>query len=269
MVSGASISIMFTNMIIAVFIPIFLLIAYRKRYGASYKAFFVGCATFAIFALVLESGLHMLVLNVLPTGKIIQENWILYALYGGLAAGLFEETGRFFAMKYVMRDECEKPYNALMYGAGHGGIEVLLVLGISMLTNWIYSVMINSGQISVLLEGLGEADKTAMQGVVDELVSMSPFVFMAAPVERISAVVFHISASVLIWVAVTKKVKWLYPVAILLHFGLDALAVTMSKLGVPVAILEAVVMAYSILVAVGTNKYVWKKYALKTKEVIE
>ena len=44
-----------------------------------------------------------------------------YALYGGIAAGVFEETGRFTAMKFWMKKSLSKE-SSFMYGVGHGGI---------------------------------------------------------------------------------------------------------------------------------------------------
>ena len=45
----------------------------------------------------------------------------LYAVYGGLMAALFEETGRYSAMRFLVKP-MDFP-NAFMYGAGHGGVE--------------------------------------------------------------------------------------------------------------------------------------------------
>ena len=96
--------------------PILLLIYYRKK-GADILPFFIGCIVFVIFALILESLMHQLVLKVLPVGKTILGNTLLYALYGGLAAGIFEETGRFLAFKTVLKKKLGNDRNALMYGA--------------------------------------------------------------------------------------------------------------------------------------------------------
>lgn len=61
-------------------------------------------------------------------------------------AGLFEETGRFLAMRYVLKKEHGNAHNALMYGAGHGGLEMFVILSLGMINNLIYSVMINLGR---------------------------------------------------------------------------------------------------------------------------
>ena len=63
---------------------------------------FVGAAVFVLFVLVLESGMHALVFGI--SGEGITKNIWIYALYGGLAAGLFEETGRCRLIPLRLRD---------------------------------------------------------------------------------------------------------------------------------------------------------------------
>ena len=130
-------------------VPIVLLI-YYKRKGAEILPFFIGCAVFVLFALILEALMHQLVLKVLPVGEKIMGNTLLYALYGGLAAGVFEETGRYLAFRTVLKKRLGNDRNALMYGAGHGGIEAILLLGFAYISNIVMSVLINAGQTDLL-----------------------------------------------------------------------------------------------------------------------
>ncbi len=129
--------------------PIVLLIYYKKK-GADVPPFFVGCAVFVVFALILEALVHNLVLQG-SAGAKIQNNTLLYALYGGLMAGLFEETGRFLAFRTVLKKRQGNDRNALMYGAGHGGIEAILLLGFAYISNLIMAVLINAGQTELSL----------------------------------------------------------------------------------------------------------------------
>jgi uncharacterized membrane protein YhfC len=87
-----------------------------------------------LFAFVLEQIVHSIVLTS-PAGTKIQGSIWLMALYGGLMAGLFEETGRFLAFKTILRSKRNNDANALMYGAGHGGFEAMMILGITMISN--------------------------------------------------------------------------------------------------------------------------------------
>ena len=73
-------------------VPLGVMLLLRRR-GGRWGAFWTGVGTFFLFALVLEAMFHQLVLGS-PLGAAIRGNIWLYALYAGLAAGIFEETGR-------------------------------------------------------------------------------------------------------------------------------------------------------------------------------
>jgi uncharacterized membrane protein YhfC len=121
---------MFISVLLSVGLPIFLLVFWRKRTKARLLPALIGALTFIIFALVLEQLLHSVVL----VQPLIMTNTALYVLYAGLAAGVFEETGRLVALRLVLRKYPEREA-AVSYGIGHGGIEAILIVGINMLVN--------------------------------------------------------------------------------------------------------------------------------------
>ena len=164
--------------ILAFAIPIALMLYLRIKKHADILPFFIGCAVMLVFALILESIVHNIVLNSASGRKILDNIW-LYALYGGMMAGLFEETGRFIAFKTVLRKKNSNDANALMYGAGHGGFEAIVLLGFSMISNIAMAVMINRGNISAITGVLPEDALAQVQPVIDQLVSSSPYLFIA------------------------------------------------------------------------------------------
>ena len=102
MVSGLSIGLIIFGIVFAIAIPTILAIVFKVKYKASLKVFFIGCAVWFVFAMILEQILHTVVL-LSPAGKAIQNNIWLYGIYAGLAAAIFEETGRFLAMKFLLK----------------------------------------------------------------------------------------------------------------------------------------------------------------------
>ena len=132
-VSALSMAGMGVSMLLSLAAVIAAFVYGRKRFRAPVSSFFVGVGVFILFALVLESLLHNLLLTT-PVGQKIFGNMWLYALYGGAAAAIFEETGRIFAVKTFLRRQNDVP-NAYMYGAGHGGIEAIFVGVISQISN--------------------------------------------------------------------------------------------------------------------------------------
>ncbi len=102
MVPASSLILMATNALLGIAIPVGLSVYLVRKHHARLSTILIGAGTFLLFALVLESILHQLVLKG-PLGASILNNTLLYAIYGGLAAGIFEETGRFLSMKFLMK----------------------------------------------------------------------------------------------------------------------------------------------------------------------
>lgn len=189
----------------------------------------------------------------------MKENALLMALYGGLMAGFFEECGRFIAMKVLLKKKHNDTHNALMYGVGHGGVEMFILLVFGMVNNVIYSIMLNLGQTKILLEPLDSVNRNILQSAFNTLVATSPCVFLISSIERILAIIGQIALSVIVWFAVVKENrKYLLLVAILLHLILDASAAWLAQIGVPVLVIELeVLLVVSVIVLCA--KVVWKR----------
>lgn len=251
-VPAISIAFMIVSLLVSFSVPIILVFFFLKKKKADLVPFFIGCGIFAVFALILEGLLHLVVLKLSGSiGKTITGNVWLYGIYGGLAAGIFEETGRFIAFKKFFK-KYNKPQNALMYGAGHGGFEAMVLIGFSYVNNILISFAINSGNLESFL-----GDLTSNKEVVNNLASLAtiPSIdFLAAGIERIIAITLHISLSVLVYIAVTQKGKWsMYIIAILLHAAINFVAVILMN-RIPIIALEAVILALVVMVAFYARK---------------
>ncbi len=222
-------------------LPLGLMLWYR-RMGGRWSDFFTGAGTFVLFALVLEQLLHTLVLRS-PLGGAVQNTIWLYGLYGGLAAGLFEETGRFVAFRFFLKKHTA-PATALAYGAGHGGAEAVLVVGVTMVNNLLLLSMLQSGAIT------DPAVLSAAQAVAAAPAGM----FLWAALERVAAVALHVCNSVLVFVAVRQPGKGrLFCVAVLAHAAVDFLAVVLNATA-GVAAAELATVAVTALVACLATK---------------
>lgn len=240
-VPASSIAVMAVSLAVCVGLPVGLCIYMKKVGSASLKSFFLGCGIFVIFALVLEQILHFIVGTV--SGTFFSEHFIAYAVYGGLAAGLFEETGRYVAMKFFMKGRLAKQ-EAIMYGVGHGGIEAILLGGMACLSNLLTSVVINSG----ILEKMLPAGDARAQAAISQLTGLPAWQFLLVGMERCSAVVLHIVLSYLVYLGVKNKKIQFYILAVLVHFLMDAGLVFAAKY-IPVLALELGLMAVVLVLA--------------------
>ena len=150
-ISGLAIAGVICSVVLSMGVPIALFIAGRVKLKARISSFFIGAGTYLLFAMLLKQLLHVLVIQF--CGLNAQSRPWLYYVYAALAAAVFEETGRLIAMKFWMKKWLDFP-NALMYGIGHGGVEAILLGGLSGISNLVSMLMINSGAMQNTLTAL-------------------------------------------------------------------------------------------------------------------
>lgn len=252
-VSTASLIGMIFSLLLSFALPIVLLVLVKIKLKANLTSFVIGCAVFIVFALVLESLMHSVVLTAI--GTFLADNIILYGLYGGLAAALFEETGRLIAMKFFMKESLNRQ-NSLMYGIGHGGIEAILLVGMTYVGNLLSAFMINSGALQASVELVdAELQKTTFEQI-KVLWELPSWQFYMAGVERLIAITLQIALSVLVYKAVSAKSRTFWFLAFGIHFAVDFLTVVITGLGAPIWIVETLLLAAVVFVA----RYAYKLY---------
>lgn len=249
MVPVSSLILMAVGAVLGIAVPVCLAVWLMRKYRARLSTILIGAGTFIVFALVLESIMHQLVLKG-PNGPAIMGNTLLFAVYGGLAAGVFEETGRFLSMKFLLKKEPSTALPGIAYGIGHGGAEMLIIFGITMISNLVVSALINAGLSGILFAKVPEDAAAQLQAQLNQLQTVGAGTLLIGLWERISALVLHLGLSMLVWVAVRKGGKWLwlFPAAVALHAIVDA-GVAMLQKSVGMVPLELIVSAEAVAVA--------------------
>lgn len=257
MVAASSIIMMAINALIGIVAPFLLAWWAIKEFKSGLKSVLTGAGVFVVFALILESIVHQIVLKG-PHGPAIIGNTYYYALYGGLMAGLFEETGRFLSMKLILKKESPAAGTAISYGVGHGGIELLLLFGATMISNITISALINAGNLDMVLAGVPEANRAQVQTQLEGLQTLTVTTLLYGLWERVSAIILQVGLSIIVWTAVRKGGKWLwlFPAAILLHALVDALAVIISK---NAGMLQTEIVVCALAIAVGAAGWMLAK----------
>ncbi|MBQ8137054.1 MAG: YhfC family intramembrane metalloprotease, partial [Clostridia bacterium] len=118
------------TVILMIAIPVIFFLIWRGKHKeqTSISWVFAGAAGFLISARVLELGVHYLcIVADHPVSRFINGNTVAFVLYGITMAGVFEECGRHIVLKYILKKNRTRE-NAVLYGIGHGGIEVLAVI---------------------------------------------------------------------------------------------------------------------------------------------
>lgn len=237
--------------ILAILIPIAALIIFKlKNKDVKLRYFFIGAATFVAFALILEQILHYFMLSTIQNSGVV-----FYTLYGALCAGIFEETGRFLAFKLFCKNEND-PRASIMYGLGHGGVEAVVLVGITLISYAVTAMTVNALGTEALFGALPDEQRWAAEAQIAALTDYDMVSTIVSLGERILAIVLHTSLSVIVFASIKMKGKlWLYPAAIVLHALFDVPAALYQR-GVitGIAVTELLLLAADIVLVLITIK---------------
>jgi uncharacterized membrane protein YhfC len=141
-----------------------------------------------------------------------------------LTAGLFEETARYLVLRFLDKG-ARRWRDAIMFGAGHGGIEAVLVIVPTMINN----IVLLSGGDALVEQTRSIAPQQAEQ-LAAALANLRAVEWWLPPLavwERVAAIAFHIAASILVMQAVRRvtpgAAAW-WGLAVLFHAAFNALA---------------------------------------------
>ena len=260
-----------TGAVLWIAVPVVLAAVWKKSRKEPVTSILAGAAAFLLFAIILEKPIQNVLL--FPTAMGLEDHAVsrfmgahpfLLALAAGLFPGVFEETGRLIAFKTVLKKRQNRE-TSISCGIGHGGFEVMFILGITYLQYLAYAFMINSGTFGTVVDAVTAQAPEQLENVEALVNTLTAFSFgdlCIALVERIFAVMFHIGASILVFYAGRDKGRfWLYPLAILLHTAMDTIAAlnTFGVITIPPVLLECIVAVFGISTFFGAYTLLYKR----------
>jgi uncharacterized membrane protein YhfC len=254
-----SIIFMIISAAIQIGVPVCLFIWFYKKYGAKFLPLIFGILGFVIFALILEGTIHRFVIP----GFSLREKPVVYIIYGIFMAGIFEETARFIAFNILKKMKYGGIGTAIAYGVGHGGIEAVLLAGITMIGSVVVSIFVNTGNIGMLTNNLQGDTLTTMNSQISALVLTAPYMFLVSGLERLMAICIQVSLSVIVFYSVYNKKISLFLLAILLHAICD-ISAAMFQAGIikSIFVVEGLVLISAAAMAL-LAKFVHDREKLK------
>ncbi|MGE1051152.1 YhfC family intramembrane metalloprotease [Bacillus cereus] len=238
MVSNTVIASIIFQLIVSILVPIIVLVYFRKKYNMNWKVVGVGVLIFIGFTQILETPFHLFMRGN-PTIAPFLENPFVFAIYGGLTAGIFEELGRFVAF-FLLKKYLEYK-DGFAYGIGHGGIESILIGGFSALQALIFANSINDGSFARLIE-----QKPELSILQDMLIQQPAYLYFLGSLERIMALVLQIAFTMLVLYAVKQK-KYIFLVyAILFHAFVDFFAALYQTKTINIFVAEGITLLCTI-----------------------
>lgn len=222
-------------------------IAHRRLHvGWRYLAY--GALVFFVFQLLTRVPAVQLIqaalADQLKASPTLTWTWLVVL---ALTAGLFEEVGRYFGYRALMRGEEKTWSKAVMYGLGHGGFESIVLVGGMMLVGIINLWSFANGGFAQLPED----QKTLAVQQLQALNAQPGWMALLGAWERLWTLPIQVAFSVVVLqVFRTGKLIWLLW-AVLGHALVDLIAVGLQQmLGAGIVsslIIEGVIAVFGVL----------------------
>ena len=224
-IGKSSIPSLIITIILMVALPVAFFLYWRRKHKKQTNISYLiaGALGFIVSARMLELGVHYFcIIADNPVSRFINGSTAVYVLYGIIMAGVFEECGRHIVLKYIMKKNRTRE-NAVLYGIGHGGIEILAILLPTMITYLVIAVLFSQGDVEHALSSLKITEENAAAALpAIQAAAAFDYAMMAMNViERLLAMLLHIGLTVIVYYGVINAKKAYLAMAILLHMLMD------------------------------------------------
>jgi len=240
------------TVILMIAISVCFFICWRRKHKEQTKISWLiaGAAGFVISARMLEVGVHYFcIVADNPVSRFINGNTAAFVLYGITMAGIFEECGRHIILKYILKKDRTRE-NAVIYGIGHGGIEILTVFLPAMILYLAIAVMFFQGDTETALKTLNITEETAAAALPSvQAAAAFDYAMMAMNVmERLLAMLIHIGLTVIVYYGVVNAKKLCLPAAILLHMLADTFPALYQRGILPLWVVEVWAAFWTLMI---------------------
>lgn len=221
--------------------PVGVWLRLRRRLGATWGLIGAGVLSFVV-SQVTHLPLN-LALGLLGGGRGVAL-WPLplMALVAGLSAGVCEEGVRYLILCFWRR-EARSWAHGVTFGAGHGGVEAIL-LGLLVAVNFVAMVTLRGMGPGVL--GLSGEMLEQVQAQAEAFWSIPWYLPLLGGLERVFTMSIQIALSLLVVRALARRnAGWLLA-AIGAHALVDSVAVFLARLGWSPLALEGIVLLFAL-----------------------
>ena len=224
-IGKSSIPSLIITVILMIAIPVSFFVFWRvKHKGQTNISWLIaGAVGFIVSARVLELGVHYFcIIADNPVSRFINGNTAAFVLYGITMAGVFEECGRYIVLNNIMKKNRTRE-NAVLYGIGHGGIEILAVLLPGMISSLVIAILFSAGDTENVLRMLNITEETAsaVLPAVQAAASFDYAMMAMNVIERLLAMFLHIGLTVIVFYGIRNAKSRFLLLAIILHMLMD------------------------------------------------
>lgn len=223
----------------------------KKRY---IKSYFMGVLVFVVSQIILRLPIIQVVLPKFDWYGNMQIFYpVVYIIFLSFTAGIFEEIGRFIGFKGLKKNRTWQ--DGIAFGLGHGGIEAMLIVGLTNIGNMSIVNAINNGTFDSTKFGISESQ------VLNAFKGITNLDIVLGGVERISAMILHVFLTIIVLYAIKERKKVYLLVSIVLHGLVNFIVVSLANNGVSNLIIELgfFMLAVVMLIMILKSKKIFEK----------
>lgn len=276
MVSTFSIIAIVTTLIVSTLLPLIFAIIWcvKNKSKKTISALLLGALGFFVMQIVIRTPILSLISQTDGFLDFVSSNYVLYCLILAFTAALFEVIARYGVAKILRKNlSFERSFAA---GIGHGGIESIIIIGMTYISNLVLSFMINTNTFDIVVEQTSAQgiDASNLTAVKEQLIGTNPSTFLLGGFERILTITIHIGLTVLVWYFVKHKKDIIgILICLLAHFAVDFVGgfvqgLATDYLGNVISLTTSYIIIYSFLAVIAVASVIFmikirKKWNLK------
>ena len=234
----------FLNGLLMIAMPVGLAIYLTRKFHLDWKLWWIGAAVF-VLSQVAHIPFNSLITPLFNQAAIVALPviWqrLIYAVFLGLSAGLFEELFRYGMFRWWAKG-ARSWRKGVMTGAGHGGAEAI-ILGALTLYAFIQLATVRNADLSKLVPA---SQLTLAKQQVQAYWAMPWAASMLGALERFLTIPIQVSFAVLVLQTFTRKQWYWVWLAVFYHALIDATAVIIPSY-IKGAWLEAFVAFFTVV----------------------
>jgi uncharacterized membrane protein YhfC len=210
-------------------IPCFLALKIYRQGKGGFKPIWIGAAAFVLSQVGHIPFNQFIMLPLLeaagfPPSAGEGMALIVLGIAAGFSAGIFEEVTRYLVLRFWLKREHDNLL-PIKYGVGHGGIEAILTGALALLA--FVQVMVLSGDGA--LASFDPEQLSLVQSQIEAYWAVPWQQSLLGALERVSAMAFHIGASIMVYKSIREKKPSWFMIALLGHAALDAFVVIFAS----------------------------------------
>jgi len=207
--------------------PVLVALFIWRRWRPRGRVWFYGAGVFLVFQVLTRIPALLFIQSQKAVQDALKESLALYVLFVlaiSLSAGLFEEGGRWLGYRYLVRERTWP--TALLYGAGHGGLESIgigLLVGASLV-----GYMTLMGMPAEVMRALPPERLEQIQAGQAAFTGLQGWEPLLGGWERLAAQAIQMALSLLVLQAFVRSARWWW-YALAAHTGVDFSSVLLVR----------------------------------------